>query len=355
MMKNVAVYPFDKITRGLVKFRDQLDFQINTIIDFVFNIGEDAGENIDGKYAGITIVDDATKALEDIDTLIINSMTGPFYNETYMKLYKDYEVEKKCKEMIISASRKGIEIICTHDINDETLNKWLQENKIKLTTYGKSDDEIEEFICEGKKINVANHAHRVAIYATRPCVGKYTTQMHLLKAMKQKDLKVAAFITEPVGLLYGQYDADPLRHRLLKNPMRYVYYVVTLIKHAEIAGNDYIVMADQQSITSQYYIEEVASNTSLLKAYNPDSIILVAGYDDDANIQDCLDIFRIFCDGKKPISILIPDRLEVTYGKYEIKTKDEIEQRKKELKDRFKIENVELVSDVAKILPVITG
>lgn len=354
-MKNVAVYPFDKITRGLVKFRDQLDFQITSIIDFVFNVGEDAGENIDGKYVGIPIRDNTTYALEGIDTLIINSITGPFYNETYLKIYREKEVEKKCKEMILSASKKGIEIICTHDIHDEGLNKWIQDNKIKLMTYTKSDDEIEEFISEGRKMEVVDHAHRVAIYATGPCVGKYTTQMYLMKAMKQKDLKVAAFITEPVGLLYGQYDADPLRHRLLKNPMRYVYYVSTLIKHAEMAGNDYIVMADQQSITSQYFLEEVASNTSLLKAYNPDSIILVAGYDDDANIQDCLDIFRIFCDGKKPVSILIPDRLEVTYGKYEIKTKEEIEQRKKELKDKFKIENVELVRDVEKILPVITG
>lgn len=353
-MKNVAVYPFDKITRGLVKFRDQLDFSINTVIDFVFNIGEDAGENVDGKYAGIPIVDDVTKALEGIDTLIINSMSGPFYNEKYMKLYKEYEVEKKCKEMVIGASRRGIEIICTHDINDATLNEWLQENKIKFTTYGKTDDEIEEFIKEGKQIDAVGHTHRVAIYATRACVGKYTTQMHLLKAMKKKGLKVAALITEPVGKLYRQYDADPLRYRMLKNPMRYVYYVETLIKHAEMAGNDYIVMADQQSITSQFFVEEVASNISLLKAYNPDSILLVAGYEDDSNIQDCLDIFRIYCDGKKPISILIPDRIEVTYGIYEIKTKEEIEHRKKELKSRFKVENVELVSDVENILHVIT-
>jgi uncharacterized NAD-dependent epimerase/dehydratase family protein len=353
-MKNVAIYPFDKITRGLVKFRDQLDFQINAVIDFVFNIGEDAGENIEGKYIGIPVTDNTTKALEGIDTLIINSMSGPFYNDKYMKLYKEYEVDKKCKDLIISANKKGIDIICTHDITDETLKGWLQDNKVKIITYGKSDNEIEEIINEGRKIDEVHNAHRIAIYATRCCVGKYTTQMHLLKAMKQRNLKATALITEPVGELYGLYDADPIRYRMLKNPMRYVYYVETLVKKAELAGNDYIVMADQQSITSQYFIEEAASNISLLKAYNPDSIILVAGYDDDANIRDCMDIFRIYCDGKKPISILIPDRLEVTYGVYEIKTKEEIEHRKKELKSKFKIENVELVSDVDKILQVIT-
>jgi DNA-dependent RNA polymerase auxiliary subunit epsilon len=63
-----------------------------------------------------------------------------------------------------------------------------------------------------------------------------------------------------------------------------------------------------------------------------------------------LDIFRIYCDGKKPAALLIPDRVEVTYGKYEVKTEEEIELRKKVLRDKFNIENIEVVSDVEKII-----
>lgn len=349
-MKKAAIYPFDKITRGLVKFRDELDFQITTVIDFAFNIGEDAGDNADGKYAGIPIINDVEKALEGVDALIINSMSGPVYIEKYMKLYREYEVERKCRDMLLKASKKGIEIISIHDIDDVELEEWLQKNKIKLTTYSKSDEELEEFIEEGKKIETEGRAHRIAIYATKGCIGKYTTQMYLLKAMKKKKMKAAALITEPVGRFYGQYDADPIRLRMLKNPIRYVYYVETLAKRAEADGNDYIIMADQQSITSHNFIEEMAAKISLLKAYNPASILLVAGYDDDANIQDCLDIFRIYCNGKKPISLLIPDRLEVTYGIYEVKTKEEIEMRKKELRNKFDIENVEVVSAAEKVI-----
>lgn len=348
-MKKAAVYPFDKITRGLVKFRDELDFQITAVIDFAFNIGEDAGENADGEYAGIPITDDVEKALEGVDTLIINSMCGPVFIEKYMKLYREYEIEKKWRDMIIRASKKGIEIISVHDIVD-VVEPWLQENKIKITTYSKSDEEMEEFIKEAKKIEAVDKAHRVAIYATRGCVGKYTTQMYLLRAMKKKKMKAAALITEPVGRFYGQYDADPARLRMFENPMRYVYYVEALAKHAEMDGNDCIIMADQQSITNHYFVEEIVSKLSVLKTYNPDSILLVAGYDDDANIQDCLDIFRIYCDGKKPAALLIPDRVEVTYGKYEVKTEEEIELKKKALRDKFNIENIEVVSDVEKII-----
>lgn len=349
-MKKVAVYPFDKITRGLVKFRDELDFQINTVIDFVFNIGEDAGEMAEGKYAGIPIINDIDKALENVDALIINSMQGPIYTENAKRLYKKYEIEKKWKHMIISANQKGIEVISIHDVVDQELKEWLQENKIKLTTYTKSDKEIEEFIIAGRNIVAKNKAHRIAIYATRGCVGKYTAQMYLLRAMKKKKLKTAAIVTEPVGVFLKQYDADPLRLRMLKNPMRYVYYVEVLSKCAEVDGNDYIIMADQQSIINHYFIEEIASKIPLLKAYNPDSILLVAGYDDDKNIQDCLDIFRIYCDGKRPISLLIPDRVEVAYGEYEVKTEEEIEARKKALKNKFSIENIEVVRDVEKII-----
>jgi hypothetical protein len=167
--------------------------------------------------------------------------------------------------------------------------------------------------------------------------------------MKEKNRKVAALITEPVANLYGQYDADPIRHRLIENPLRYVYYMQALVKQAESEGYEYIVMADQQGITGQYFIEEVAANVSLLKAYNPDSILLVTGYDDE-NIQDSLDLFRIYCNGKKPLSILIPDRIEVSYGVYETKTQEQIEVRKRELRERFHIENVEVVSNIESIV-----
>jgi uncharacterized NAD-dependent epimerase/dehydratase family protein len=347
-LNQVAVYPFDKIARGLTKFRDLLDFQICTVIDFVFNIGEDAGEVTDGKYAGIPILDDAKLALEGVDTLIINSMSGPFFNEDYIRIYKENEVEKRCKEMVRYANEKGITIICTHDI-DAKLQNWIQDNRIKLINYSKTDEEIDTFIEAGRKVTTNNKAHRIAIYATGCCLGKYTTQMYLMKCMKEKNRKVAALITEPVANLYGQYDADPIRHRLIENPLRYVYYMQALVKQAESEGYEYIVMADQQGITGQYFIEEVAANVSLLKAYNPDSILLVTGYDDE-NIQDSLDLFRIYCNGKKPLSILIPDRIEVSYGVYETKTQEQIEVRKRELRERFHIENVEVVSNIESIV-----
>ncbi len=354
-MKKAAVYPFDKITRGLVKFRDELDFQIHSVIDFIFNIAEDAGENADGQYAGIPIMNHVERALEGVDTLIINNSDAPIYVEKYMKIYREYEIDRKWKDMVSTASKKGIEIISVHDINDPKLKEWLLQNEIKVKTFSKSDEEIEAFIREGKKTEAVDQAHRVAIYATKGCVGKYTTQMYLLKALEKRNKKVAALISEPVARFYRQYDADPIRLRMLDDPMRYVYYVEELAKYADIDGNDYIILADQQSITNHYLIQEIASKISLLKAYHPDSILLVAGYDDDANIRDCIDIFRIYCDGKKPISLLIPDRIEVNYGHYEVKTEEEIEKRKQELKNKFNIENVEVVRDVGKLIHQMTS
>ena len=351
-MKKVAVYPFDKITRGLVKFRDMVEFQICSVIDFIYNIGEDAGTIVCGSPAGIPILDDAAKALEGLDTLIVNSLSGPSYLEKYMKIYREHDVDRRCREMLKTARDMGIEIVCIHDMVEENLQMWLRENQIMLTTFSKSSEQMKSFIEEGKQLALEKKSERISIYATRGCLGKYTAQMYLMRAMRKKEKKAAALVTEPVGMFYGQYDADPIRFGMLKDPLLYVYYIESLAKHAEADGNKYLIMADQQSITSHNFIEEMASKISILKAYHPDKILLIAGYDDNQKIRDCMDIFRIYC-GKKPVAILIPDCMEVTYGIYEKKTREEVEARKQEIRQMFEIEQVELVCEAEKLLPLL--
>ncbi|WP_167956553.1 DUF1611 domain-containing protein [Anaerosporobacter faecicola] len=347
-MINVALYPFDKITRGLVKFKDLLNFNIYSIVDFVYNIGEDAGANIDGNVLGIPILDDIKKALEHVDLLIINSMNGPFINDTYKKIYKEHRVEERCKEMLDYAAKNGISIVCTHDLDEKT-NQWLMQKEIDISTYHKSDEEMESFIEAYRNYESLGNTHKIAIYATNCCLGKYTTQLYALRALKAKGKKVAALITEPVAPLYDQFDADPIRHRLLENPMRYVHYVKSLMKQIEQKGYSYMIYADQQSITGQYFLEEAAANISLLKAYDPDTIFLVVGYD-NTNLQNCLDLIRIYCNGKKPTCILLPDCIEVTYGVYETKTPEEIQKRIQELKETFHMEQVVLIRDIEGVL-----
>ncbi|MNJ62469.1 hypothetical protein D3C77_583100 [compost metagenome] len=74
--------------------------------------------------------------------------------------------------------------------------------------------------------------------------------------------------------------------------------------------------------------------------------ILIVGYDDDEQISDCLDLLRIYANGSRPLALLIPDKIEIDFAKYILKTKDEIQQRKEHLKRKFDITHVECVLDV---------
>lgn len=71
-MERVVLYPFNKITQGLLRFRDLLSVDIVSVIDFVQEDGQDAGEQVDGKHSGILIHSSMEAGLKDADTLILN-------------------------------------------------------------------------------------------------------------------------------------------------------------------------------------------------------------------------------------------------------------------------------------------
>ena len=349
-MKKFVVYPFDKIARGLVTFKDILAMELTGVIDFAIHVGEDSGLAMGREKNGIPITSDIESALDGIDVLVVNSMSGPIYNEKYMRMYEELEIEKHVQEMILLAAEKNIEIVCTHDMPTSDLGRWLKEHDIRVKCYSKTKEEMDSYIKEGKQFNIDHKEHRIAVYGTRCCVGKYTVQMHLLRAMKQANMDAAAIISEPIAMLYDQYDADQLRYNVNSDPERYVKYVDSVIRHASHDNHDYLIFSDQQGLTTQYCMQEVGTKLALLKDYEPDSILLVAGYDDDDDIRDCMDLFRIYCDRKKPFAILIPDQIETTYGVYETITPAKIQKRAKEIQDKFGVEHVLLVKDVDQLI-----
>lgn len=76
---------------------------------------------------------------------------------------------------------------------------------------------------------------------------------------------------------------------------------------------------------------------------------MIAGYDDDEQIRDCMDLLRIYGNGSRPFALLIPNKVEVGYDKYLVKTEEEISLRKEQLKRKFGIEHVECVLDAHKL------
>ncbi|MDP4143549.1 MAG: DUF1611 domain-containing protein [Bacillota bacterium] len=353
-MKNVALYPFNKISQGLIRFRDLLDFEITAVIDFAFNIGEDVGEVINGNPIGISVVDNIDNALKDVDTLILNDGGAPIHH--FADIYSKYNLQEKWKEVLKRANDLGIKIISTHEITNPDLSRWIRDNNINLHTFTKTKEQVVEYIENTKNIETTNNAKKIGIYGTRSCIGKFTAQMYLLRALKERGLKASALITEPTAELFNQYDVDPIRYLgILGDPIKYNQYTKALVTNCINAGNEYIVMASQQGLAynGRDNIYGNLMRLSNMVEFNPDIILLIVGFDDDAAIKDCLDMIRIYCEGKKPIAFLLPDKIEVGYGTYKAKTKEEIQIRKEQLLQRFDVDKVENINCIENIIELI--
>ena len=367
-MKKVSLYPFNKITQGLIRFKDLLDFEIQSVIDFSLCIGEDAGKIVQGKTSSIIITDSVEEGLKDVDTLILNDPGTAFAGNA--KLFEEHNLVEKWRELVIKANEMGIEVISVHEIFDQNTKTWMKQNDVAITIGSKMDKQIldrldvldveenephheiysylKTFEVDRKLLWPKKNIKKILIMSTRGCLGKFTTKMSLLRELKSDGKKSVALITEPTAFLFGQYDADIPKFLALKSFTKYPYYINELVKKAERDGNEYILLSGQGSIAPSRYIRMDALKMWMAQAFNPDIVLLVTGYGEDQNVQDCIDILRLYT-AKSPVALLIPDKVEVKYGKYDIKTPEQIEERKKELKNKFGIPHVELIKDIAAI------
>lgn len=353
-MENVALYPFNKISQGLIRFRDLLDFNITAVIDFTYNIGDDAGKAIDGNPIGINVVDNIEKALKDVDTLILNDAGSPCYH--IGDIYSKYNLQERWKEILKKANDLKIKIVSTHEITNPDLSRWIKNNNINLHTFTTTKEQVLEYIDNAKIIKTTNEAKRIGIYGTRGCIGKFTAQMYLLRALRERGLKSSALITEPTAELFKQYDVDPLRYMgVLGDPIKYNQYIKALVTNCINDGNEYIVMASQGGLSynTKDIIYANLMKLSNMVEFNPDVILLIVGFDDDEAIKDCLDMIRIYCNGKKPAAFLLPDKIEVGYCEYEAKTEEEIQTRKEQLRKKFDVDRVENINCIENIIELI--
>jgi hypothetical protein len=349
-MKNVALYPFNKISQGLIRFRDLLDFNITSVIDFSVNIGEDVGTVINGIPIGITVQENVEEAFREVDTLILNDGGAPIHH--FADIYSKFNLQEKWKEVLKKASDLGITIISTHEITNPDLVRWLNDNNIVLQTFTKTKDQVLDYIARTPGIENGNSSKKIGIYGTRSCIGKFTAQMYLLRAFRKRGHTASALITEPTAELFHQYDVDPIRFLgILADPIKYNQYTKALVNQCTNDGNEYIIMASQQGLAynGKDNIYGNLIRLSNMVEFDPDIIILIVGYDDDDAIRDCIELIRIYCEGKKPLAFLLPDKIEVGYGQYESKTAGEIQKRRADLLGKFNISYVESISNIEKV------
>lgn len=351
-MERVVLYPFNKITQGLLRFRDLLSVEIVSVIDFVQEDGQDAGEQVDGKHSGILIHSFMEAGLKDADTLILNDPGTTFGGNK--GVFAEHDLAELWRKLVLYASGRGLRVVSVHEIYDRDTLNWMAEQQLKIDVvhspqeqlfqemderYSTGGTDIECYLGQFEKEALMfarpRTIKRVGIFATRGCIGKFTVQMNLYRQFGALGIPATAFITEPTGFLFGQPEGDIfkfLAHRPLE---QYPYYIDTVIHQAQQSGSDWIVMAGQSSILPTMNIAFNSLRYAMLWTFDPEYVLLIAGYDDDSAILDAIEILRIY--SRRPIALLLPDKLETSYGHYEIYPLEQRLARKLELEQKFHI------------------
>lgn len=364
-MKKVALYPFNKITQGLIRFRDLLNVEVVSIIDFIIQSGQDAGTLVDGTFSGIAIHCSMDEGLYEVDTLILNDPGTSFGGNKGM--FDDHDLVGMWRKLVSFAAEKGIRVVSVHEIYDRDTLEWMKESRIDIEVihgardtvlkemderYGGKcetniDTYLKQFENEDLMFSRPPKIKKIGIFATRGCIGKFTVQMKLYRQFKMNGIPAEAFITEPTGFLFGQPEGDIFKF-LAHRPMeQYPYYVKTVIDQSERKGNEWIILAGQSSILPTANIAFNSLRFAMLKASDPDYILLIAGFDDDEQIRDAIEILRIY--SRRPIALLLPDKMESSYGQYEIYSYEDRMARKHELQQQFHI-HVVLIEQAGEVI-----
>lgn len=362
-MKKVALYPFNKITQGLIRFRDLLDFQIVSVIDFVFHSGEDAGQVVEGQACGIPIHRSMEEGLDQADTLILNDPGTSFGGNK--GVLEEHNLAVRWRELVRSAAAKGIKVVSVHEIYDADTIDWLHDQRISIevgdgfsrqlldeldrkfdTSGTRIENYLKQFKNEALMFAAPKRIKRVGVFATRGCIGKFTAQMNLYREFRKSGIPAAALITEPTGFLFGQPEGDIFKFLAHQSLEKYPYYIDAVAHQAERDGMEWIVMAGQSSILPTTNLVFNSVRFAMLQAFDPQYNLLIVGYEDDVQIEAAIQLLSIY--STPPAALLLPDKMETSYGRYQVFDRELRERRKDGLRSKFAVWT-EFIEDAARI------
>ncbi|MEA3457203.1 MAG: DUF1611 domain-containing protein [Candidatus Thermoplasmatota archaeon] len=182
-----------KTANGLVRHSEKYD--IVGVIDST-KAGMDAGEYLDGVKNGIPIfhdLDDAIEMLQEIPNYFI-------YGVAPLEAF----LTEKQRKIILKAMETGMNIVNgLHEFftDDEEFIQKAEECGIKIYDVRKPPVKKELHLFSGRILKV--NTPTVAVLGTDSAVGKRTTSMILVEALKKEGLSVAFVATGQTGLIQG--------------------------------------------------------------------------------------------------------------------------------------------------------
>ena len=182
-----------KTANGLVRHSEK--YEIVGVIDST-KAGMDAGEYLDGVKNGIRIFHDFDDAMERVKEIPKYFIYGVAPLEAFLK--------EDQRQILFKAMEKGMNIVNgLHEFftEDEEFMRKAEEYGVKIYDIRKPSAKKDLHLFSGRilKVNIPI----VAILGTDSAVGKRTTSVLLVEALKKEGLNVVFVATGQTGLIQG--------------------------------------------------------------------------------------------------------------------------------------------------------
>jgi len=182
-----------KTANGLVRHSEK--YEITGVIDST-KAGMDAGEYLDGVKKGIPIFHDFDDAIERLKEIPNYFIYGVAPLEAFLK--------EEQRKILLKAMEKGMDIVNgLHEFftDDEEFTQKAEECGVKIYDVRKPPAKKELHLFSGRILKV--NTPIVAVLGTDSAVGKRTTSMILVEALRKEGLNVAFVATGQTGLIQG--------------------------------------------------------------------------------------------------------------------------------------------------------
>jgi uncharacterized NAD-dependent epimerase/dehydratase family protein len=182
-----------KTANGLVRQSEK--YEIVGVIDST-KAGMDAGEYLNGVKNGIPIFHDFDDAIERLNEIPNYFIYGVAPLEAFLK--------EEQRKILLKAVEKGMNIVNgLHEFftDDEEFTQKAEECGVKIYDVRKPPAKKDLHLFSGRILKV--NTPIVAVLGTDSAVGKRTTSMILVEALRKEGLNVAFVATGQTGLIQG--------------------------------------------------------------------------------------------------------------------------------------------------------
>ena len=290
-----AVYPFNKEMRSLVRFADQLSFEIASVVDIPPSKlkGLDAGEAIGAEPVGVSVRLVLEEALNGVDTLIIGHL--------------DAYSEAKRKDLL----REALEVCLAKGCNVYSLSRACVLYEVPYAElFEKRGLHLAAPIVDTGVYRALVRAFApdepiacpvLGIFGTSQDQGKVTAQLLIRKELKRRGYATSWLATEHQGELLGADYTFPNGYEGLVSVDIPMESHVTLLQSAMVgiaqSAPDIVLVGAQSGVSlpslamkhSLYSLPAIAT----MFGTAPDAyVLLVNEFDELDHIEDCLAVLR---------------------------------------------------------------